>query len=566
MTDKYRLNINTLPENLVAFNTSLIKNTKTVWIDKKQISKLNPSLANDKEFLENFSFGIPSDFISADLFDNKYKKKLYADRYGSDLGGNGGSARCGYLDNFHLKGVGKTPLSGAEDTWHSYGGFSLVEAMCEIIYSKIFEKIMPRGVVSCFGIIFTGEKTALRPTFEGERNNIRGKGCILVRSSSIRPAHLIPNQSYTAQRDDYLWLFKDTYRVRTINQKINLLLGGRKNYIKFIGNFLSSCADQFSFSFINRIYHGAINASNIEISGKWLDLTTATFVSHSFNYQNRENMYAFNDERDAILHIAGEVLHQYDKYNNLFSNKSILECYYMSQYKAYFRANLITAIGLPKKCYNILKENIDYRLFSDIVKNLIENKKTKRNTLKISISCDPLFHYINTLYLDLLFNRCKIQAFQKTVNLSKSISKIKNYNCFIKSCIIRLYRRTLLTPIYYRENIIKQLLLYEHKIFDRHSYSSFIEEFISTTEWIFREDECTKTTIIKTKKIAIDYDAIADNYVLYIFEKSEKIIIDFFSDMFYFVSKYDSEVVVCGFSCISFLNEIKSTFCNIERG
>ena len=316
----------------VGFTAAKLKSPQLVWLDETTYQKV----IDDKEvidlehdFLEQYAFSTETELVNASLL-LAQEKTFTAERYGGEgIGANGGGARCGNFGNIQVKGIGANPLaSNKSDRLHRYGGLNLHDAVYECIYSTILNNVLPLGCVSCMGIVLTGDNTAY-PPYEGVETT---KGALLVREVAARPAHFLPAPHFTPQDKDKI--YNDIYRLRKVNKLLAKTFNTQNDLILFFGKFLQNCANQFAFAKVFRIYHGTITPSNIAIDGRWLDLTTSSFIESNKNYYFTNFNPSFLDEHLSPNNIIIDLLYQCGKFNLVDLHSDILTKYYNEQYQA----------------------------------------------------------------------------------------------------------------------------------------------------------------------------------------------------------------------------------------
>jgi hypothetical protein len=143
----------------IPFEVFSLKKKIVIWFDKinfNEYHKLNHDYDSINYFSELFSYSTGTELFQCDNLSTNSSNTFYAERYGGiGIGTNGGGARCGYYKSYQIKGVGRTPLVGKDcETWHSYGGLSLFDAIYEAIYSKILNNVLPKGAVNTCGVRF----------------------------------------------------------------------------------------------------------------------------------------------------------------------------------------------------------------------------------------------------------------------------------------------------------------------------------------------------------------------------------------------------------------------------
>jgi hypothetical protein len=219
--------------------------------------------------------------------DNIYLSEVrtqYADRYGGyGVGHAGGSGRCATIGTIQIKGVGRTPLVTPKlDPFHTSGTVSLQEAGREVIWSQILQNVLPHGVVPPLAIVLTGG-------VDPQGNGIPRQRTLLFREFALRPAHYLRNINFKTSEVGVGGLCQDACRARDAINMLHLgfdeVLGretASANGIEKINLGLRSMAKRFAAqiaaSFAKRIFHGALNCSNIALDGRFLDFGVTTFV------------------------------------------------------------------------------------------------------------------------------------------------------------------------------------------------------------------------------------------------------------------------------------------------
>lgn len=195
------------------------------------------------------------------------------DRYGgAGIGQNGGSGRALYLNGYHIKGVGRTPLiSSRTDEAHASGGAYLEEAVREAIFASLVELEFPHGSIPILAIIVTGQTTTWIED-EGPRPERR---CLVVRPAFGRPAHYEKASSFISNiphdgAADYM-----RSRMALVNSIARL---GEQGLLEMFREFFSKWGEQLAFSYIHRMPHGGNTSSNISLDARLLDFGGMTAV------------------------------------------------------------------------------------------------------------------------------------------------------------------------------------------------------------------------------------------------------------------------------------------------
>lgn len=198
---------------------------------------------------------------------------MYADRYGGDGMGPGlGAGRAGFLPygNLYVKGIGFTPLfkhNDGDDFAHSHGGVHLDDCLVEAVFGEVNENLFVQGSSRVVAII-DQYKHVTDPS--GRRIPI----AIVVRTGAqLRPAHLL-----VRWRSKHVQLAKFVAITRASGQLVTRhdrstnaeLPDVKSTMLRIIDDHARTAAEGFRW----RMIHGALSASNMEISGAMLDLPT----------------------------------------------------------------------------------------------------------------------------------------------------------------------------------------------------------------------------------------------------------------------------------------------------
>ncbi len=189
----------------------------------------------------------------------------HADRYGGvGIGVNGGSGRAAFVHQYHVKGIGRTPLvSPHTDLSHASGGAYLEEMVRDVIFTEIVRAEFPHSAVPILALIDTGRtRTFHWPTWtQVER-------CVLaVRPAFLRPAHFM-RASFAC--DDPKDGARDARRVEWLFERSTALRGGPalvQDYVALFGHW----ARQLAYGYVHRLSHGSSTVSNIALDGRLLD-------------------------------------------------------------------------------------------------------------------------------------------------------------------------------------------------------------------------------------------------------------------------------------------------------
>ena len=198
---------------------------------------------------------------------------MYADKYGGDgVRPALGAGRAGFLPygNLYVKGIGFTPLfkhDDPDDFAHSHVEVHLHDCLAEAIFGEVDENLLVNGSTRVLAIIDQGRKVTAP---SGRRIPV----ALVVRAGTqLRPAHLLGRhwrrQSRVAK---FLRIVRATGQIVThYDTRAGVDVPDVKaTMLRIIDDHARTSAESFRW----RMIHGAITASNMEMSGAMLDLPT----------------------------------------------------------------------------------------------------------------------------------------------------------------------------------------------------------------------------------------------------------------------------------------------------
>lgn len=197
---------------------------------------------------------------------------MYADRYGGDgLGPALGAGRAGFLPhgNLYVKGIGFTPLfkhNDPDDFAHSHGGVHLDDCLVEAVFGEVNENLFALGSSRIVAVIDQG-KEVIDPA--GRRIPI----ALAVRTGAqLRPAHLLRRlRSKRSQLENFVAITSASGQLVTKQDSTGEEVPDLKaTMLRIIDDHAQTAAEGFRW----RMIHGALSASNMDISGAMLDLPT----------------------------------------------------------------------------------------------------------------------------------------------------------------------------------------------------------------------------------------------------------------------------------------------------
>jgi hypothetical protein len=518
------------PLNYIPFQLCKMKSAKVLWIS----NDLNLS---DKEFFEKFAFGISTnDCFRSVEFDKQQTVIGLAERYGgSGCGGNGGGVRCANLENVQIKGIGTNPLVGTTATkWYSHGSLNIVDAICEVIYSQLFNETFPFGALKSYGIILTAKDAGYYTESFDKEKLTSCWGCLLIREKGIRPAHFMGSERYKPKQEFKHLIYKDAARTRAANKF--LYAQNNNNHEKlysFFADFSKNCANQFAFGKIFRAVHGSLSPSNISIDGRWLDLSCSSLLSGGRNYQVGHFQVPFFDEHNIVGPILIEWMETCAKFNAIDVNVPALIQFYNQSYQHFFHLHAGYLLGFPKEIWHQLaNQKTSHVLTREIHKVLHWNTAIIDSSPENIDDFDPVIAFIMALYTSTVDKVAAHKIVAEKIKNDRGIleailvfqeifSQLLNANYFhysssvtaLKHLAIVSLKRSLCSAFFYRGRLRKYLasLLETNDIDD---FCKVINNSSDIISWVFTEHDRHITHLFRCHQLSIGYNSIKNHYVV----------------------------------------------------
>jgi len=316
---------------------------------------------------------------------------MYADRYGGDgLGPGLGAGRAGFLakGNLYVKGVGFTPLfrhNNPNDFVHSHGGVHFEDCLTEAVFGEVNENLFTQGSSRILAIIDQG-RYVTEPS--GRERHI----AVAVRAGSqLRPGHLLHRPGRPSQP----LLVKFVAMTRATGQLVvrtNELTGDEipdvaATMLQIIDDHARTGADGIRW----RMIHGAISASNIEMSGAMLDLPTQSSQPRTAPVWTLDYAHSFFGEEHKerafqLLPVYQKLLRRTPSAVRLQFNMKWLNIPHEMDraYREHLKTRLLGATGLKKEVAEQL--GLEHPELTERFVEVIVNMSRLRNPGSVSVS------------------------------------------------------------------------------------------------------------------------------------------------------------------------------------
>lgn len=364
--------LNELHEVFVPFETEYIEGCEVIYLNEALCERQTSA-----DLLVSYSYVIRSDTVPRRI--NATCKTFMAERYGGDgILSNGGGARCGFDGVWQLKGLGANPLVGHDvDAGHGDGNLSLTIALYESVWAEIIASVLPFGATRTIAILDTGQ------TYETWRGTL--KRGLLVRQPVVRPAHFIRSIYFRQQRLDCLG--EDALRVKQVIQRLVDFLPGvqastalmpsleqrlESGLVELAGRY----AEQFAAARAKHIIHFNVSASNVSLTGGWLDLSGVCLFTHFIN-GDRSSIERFNSEYLPALQSLQSLCYYLGKYAVVDNEVSLrlwqktLE-HFNQRYSHYLSLYQVAQAGFPLWLLRQLENTPEFAAFANALQRILE--------------------------------------------------------------------------------------------------------------------------------------------------------------------------------------------------
>ncbi len=520
------------------FKAYHVPNAKTLWLHPDYYEKTDSTFT---EFSNKFAYiNVNSSCFVDIMVDPSNSTELEAEPYGGiGSGRNGGGVRCGNKNGYQIKGIGINMFLGdTNDFSHNNGIYSTHEALHDLINTNVLENIIPGGVVKIKGLIHLGYSSHTDPDFR-----IILPLAITIRDICIRPAHFMRCFDFKINPKIKHSIHNDIYRTRAVCKGLFEKSGGLRNLLSEIEKFARNLALQSAFCSIFRISHGAISPSNVSIDGKWLDVTNATMLPACYNYSSSNETIPFYREEEFSAVIIKEFCESLFKYNFLdLKTDYIIKTYFESldKFKLIFIPgifgicpNLLIDREVENECQTLLKF---YKNFSR------SDESIKVGDEKLCGLVDETSQWLVELYVKRKerFDRPEISSLITILRISYLYQNIfKNYNNYIKSCLIKAIRKPLFSKCFYLGRLKKNTFSYMDEN-GTTGISDYIDRYVNFSKFLFEKlDNNNGVCVWHSSKIIITFTRdgvyhISHGYTNNFYDNSD--------DIINYISMLDNEV------------------------
>lgn len=438
--------------------------------------------------------------------DGNDRKIALAEFYGGEgLGGNLGGARVGSYSGLQVKGLGYNGLAGADAPYkHSNGSLTLLDAISEVVYSKLINLIIPHCAIHTYGIINTGDYTSYCE-FSGRPADGRTAGALLVREACLRPAHFLRNHSALTYRN-HREALKDFRRIDSAIKSFASEVGSNK-LVEVVSECVRATSYKFGYARAIRLAHGSMSPSNVTLAGRWLDLSSSNFISDCSNYASSEIQIPFLDEPQAGLSYLIEFAYNLNKATNVNINPLNLTKLYWDSFKRGLTHGVSWCLGIDDVNKAIFEDELP--LVTDRTNDFICRYKKVNSLDNVSFK-----KYVESIVVPFF-----ITAFK---NIMTSSSKLNidsaSYEVAIISSLVDSLKRNVFLSVYSKSNfskfLMQDIVKCEEVIGESVSFIEFIKCRCSGNELpIFRFGGLSITFLVESRQYLVVRDGV-EEYLL----------------------------------------------------
>jgi hypothetical protein len=513
------LKLDDFPALLHSFDACKLQHAHTLWVNDRYPERVDGNPAHTKAaFGRRFAYLIPGGATFDNLgFDHDDVATMSAERYGgTGVADNGGGVRCGNLDGYQVKGIGKNVLVGSgSDLHHTYGAFKAVYAIHEAIYAKILSRLLPVGVAEIYGVVLTAPDAAF------VKGTNRGWGGLLVREPALRPGSFLRAYYFVPSAQVRATLLSDVGRVRSVNRKLMRMVGGARGMAQLLGKFLAHSADQFSFARLAGIMHGALTPSNMCLDGRWIDLTNTSFLSSADNCGGGNRKTAsFYEEMHEPVKIVKSMVESLSKFTGHVLDVKPLVNYYYECLNYGLTSHLDYLCGLPRAAFTAPDQNPNLKQLLDAVMNVLSSAPVRYDRWPDKApEREPVFELMASLFSAAARTDGKVanekdalpqplvRAFRDAILRDSTTGRAWGASAdnLLIACCITSSKRLLLSSYFFKQRLettVNQMLAVD----DLPRLEAFIDTAMSMSTWIFEGVQEGAVVLFDSRSVVIKFD------------------------------------------------------------
>lgn len=302
----------------VPFATQKLRGASVAWINERWFLDRGIDVTDtdvrgrlDQWLIDEHAYIVPREDLAPSQVAPS-TKTFWADLYGtSEMATHGGSGRVGITGRLQVKGLGRTPLVGANVDWlHSHGCLWLEEALREAVYAEVTANEFPHGAVPVLAVIDTGVRIQL------ENGNPSEPRALSIRPVVVRPAYLERAVLFQPPGLEHEARLRDVRRVRQMARYVEQPAGNAEQVTpqaRFAETF-ARLARQIAFSRAHRLFPGNYSSSNVSMDGELLDFGSFRALPNWCRYISMNEIEGFGNEAPEINASIHAISFYFNKY------------------------------------------------------------------------------------------------------------------------------------------------------------------------------------------------------------------------------------------------------------
>ena len=240
-------------------------------LEKKLAAPQDSEAVRSRKLLSLYGYAAKAEGEFGGTYGEKTKQALVDGTGGLGLNGNLGSGRAAIIDDWQIKGSGKTMMvNSRSDNGHRNGASPVTEGVWEAAVSNILFNELPYGSFRILSLITTGAKMS-------NEADAWPRG-LMLREDPLRPSHYVQNPDGLEIHPEF-----ESARVSEAMKNIVTALpkpigyvsqNRQADFIVGIHEFIHRQAVQQGFMWAHSLMHGATSPANAGLDGRMIDFGT----------------------------------------------------------------------------------------------------------------------------------------------------------------------------------------------------------------------------------------------------------------------------------------------------
>ena len=254
-----------------------VQNAQVVWVDpllaveSKVANPNDPMGLINKKVIDKVGFAAKAEGEVGTVLTHQHVEALVDANGGIGLNGNLGSGRAAIIENWQIKGSGKTMMVlDSVDSWHRNGSSPMSEGLWEAAWSSVTFNELPYGSFRILANIATGGKVS--PEADAQPR------VLIVREDPLRPAHYVLNIEGMKTHPEFeknriAEAMKNI--VSALPKPVGYVSQNRQaDFVVGVKEMIHRQAVQHGYMWSHSMMHGGNSPANAGLDGRMLDFGT----------------------------------------------------------------------------------------------------------------------------------------------------------------------------------------------------------------------------------------------------------------------------------------------------